>query len=336
MSSAAAVRDAAVQAGRSLYQKVPVAARQRVRPFVEQRLGEKVELRSLSFTPSAPVGYRPALRPFTVEAPTELFIPKSLAKYGLGKYEPYALDLYLALLEHTRRGAVLDIGANVGLYGLLATALGRWPVYSFEPTPRIAAAARRSAKVSGLPLRVEQAAVGEEVGTLTLYLSNTSDASNSLNPDFRKSEERIDVPTTTVDTFCAAKRLAPSLLKIDTETTEPAVLRGARRTITTHRPWILVEVLKGRCVGELDAAMEGHGYTYHHIDGPGPRPVAEQIVGKDGGDMYLLAPQPVPDSVWAAMNAWREVLAGVRLAQRSVEVSTLLLDSELRPLPTTA
>lgn len=306
--------------------------RRRVRPLVEQQLGRKVELRHLSFEQRAPVGFRPALRPFAIEAPDELFIPKALAKYGLGKYEPYALDLYLALLEHTRGGAVLDIGANVGLYGLLGCALGRGPVYSFEPTPRIAAAARRSARVSRLPLRVEQAAVGAEVGTLTLYLSNTSDASNSLNPDFRESERRIDVPTTTVDAFCAAKRIAPTLLKIDTETTEPAVLRGARRTITECRPWILVEVLHGRCVGELDAAMDGFDYTYHHIDGPGPRPVADRIEGKGGGDMYLLAPKLVPASVWSAMNAWREVLAGVRMTGSTVEVSALLLDAELRPL----
>ena len=41
----------------------------------------------------------------------------------------------------------------------------------------------------------------------------------------------IDVPTTTIDEFCARQGILPDLIKIDVEGAELAVLKGARETI---------------------------------------------------------------------------------------------------------
>lgn len=352
------MRKAVLDGARAAYRSLPERGRDRLRPAVSRQLGPKVTLRRLGVVQTAPPGLRPALRPVVIEAPDDLYIPKALVKRGLAGYEPFALETYLALLDIAGPGVVLDIGANVGLYGLLACAheppdepgagglldrvrrgvggrgssKGR-TVYSFEPTPRVAAAARRSAAVSGLPLRVEEAGVGESVGPVTLYLSDTSDASNSLNPTFRHAVDKVVVPGTTVDAFCARKRCRPAVVKIDTESTEPAVLRGARTTIQRHRPWIMAEVLPGRSEGEIDAAMEGLGYSYYHLTGPGPIEPAERVVGRRGGaDMYLLAPRPMTDADWQVVAAWRAVLDGITIQHRTVRVSGRLLEPVLLPV----
>lgn len=319
---------------RALYRRIPVQHRSRLQPLVERGLGGKVSLRRVEITQSTPTGWRPALAPVVIEAPDDLFIPKALVKRGLAGYEPFALETFLAVLDLAGPGAVLDIGANVGLYALLAAAHGGRAVHAFEPTPRVAAAARRSARVSGLPIRVHRSAVGDRVGPVTLYVSNTSDASNSLNPQFRQSVQQLVVPGTTVDAFCARRRVRPAILKIDTESTEAAVLRGARRVIERHRPWILLEVLPARARGELDALMAGSGYTYYHLTRAGVIEPATQILGALGGaDMYLLSPRAMRAPDWRVVAGWREALTRVRMVHSHVEISDRILDPTLLPLP---
>ncbi len=266
-----------------------------------------------------------------LETPRDLYVPKALVKRGVGGYEPFALECFMALLDIAGPGAVLDIGSNVGFYGLLAARRGDRAVVGFEPTPRVAAAARRCADRSRLPFVVEEAAVGDHSGPVTLYISNTSDASNSLNPAFRSAIDEVVVPGVTLDAYCDRHRVRPAVIKIDTESTEAAVLRGGRHAIARCRPWMLVEVLPNRAVGQVETAMDGLGYTYYHLNDEGPLVPTEHIVGRPGGlDMYLLAPRPLIESDWAAMARWREVLKGMSIHEKKVRVRRRSLEAALR------
>jgi hypothetical protein len=52
----------------------------------------------------------------------------------------------------------------------------------------------------------------------------------------------VEVPLTTIDTFCAEHAIAPTLIKVDIEGFEIHALRGARETMLRHRPIVVVEV----------------------------------------------------------------------------------------------
>jgi FkbM family methyltransferase len=238
------------------------------------------------------------------------YVPKRLAETGLVAYEQHALECFLALVGTAGPGAVLDVGANVGLYALLAGATSDRDVRAFEPTPDLAAVARRAAARNDLDVVVEEVALGREAGTATFFLSDRTDSSNSLAEGFRESSRQLDVTVETLDGFCARTGVVPAVLKVDTETTEPDVLAGAAATIAAHRPWIMCEVLHGRREGELAEVMAPHGYTWYHLRGEDdPQPV-ETLDGDPGyGDlMYLLAPEPVDASFWALTRAWRAAL----------------------------
>ena len=271
-----------------------------------------VDLPARPATPGAAAGPGAATRPgpLRIDVPPYLFIPRKLDEAGLGAYEPYAIDCFLALLDRAGPGAVFDVGANVGLYGLLAAAYGDRPVHCFEPAPDTAQAARDIAAASGLDLTVAELALGEASGTATLYLSDSTDSSNSLNPDFRAHSKEIVVPVETIDDYVARTGDVPAIIKIDTETTEPQVLAGAERVLAEHRPWLMVEVLWSLVEDRLHDVMDRYGYTYYHLNGPGPRPAAERIVGDRTWQhyMFLLAPEPVDDAFWTDMTAWREAL----------------------------
>jgi len=249
--------------------------------------------------------------PLRIECPPYMFIPRKLDEAGLGSYEPYALDCFLTLVERAQPGAVYDVGANVGLYGLLAGAYSDRAVHCFEPAPDTAQAARDIAAASGVEMAVAEIALGDETGTATLYLSDSTDSSNSLNPAFRKHSKEIVVPLETLDDYVARTGDVPAIIKIDTETTEPEVLAGARRTIAEHRPWLMVEVLWSLVEDRLHAVMDEFGYTYYHLNGAGPREATEKIVGDSTWTyyMFLLTPEPVDAAFWDRMNAWRETLA---------------------------
>jgi len=239
-----------------------------------------------------------------------MFIPYKLDESGLGQYEPHAIDCFLTLVQHAGPGAVFDVGANVGLYGLLAAAYSDREVHWFEPAPDTAGTARDTAAANGLHVTVAEIALGDDTGEATLYLSDSTDSSNSLNPDFRAHSKEIVVPLETIDGYVSRTGVVPTILKIDTETTEPEVLAGARELIREHRPWIMTEVLWSLVEDRLHKVMDEFGYTYYHLDGPGPRPAVERIVGDRTWTyyMYLLAPEPVDDAFWERMNSWRGAL----------------------------
>jgi FkbM family methyltransferase len=281
------------------------------RPPVRTGPGGPPPMRRLTVSlPPVPGSTAAAPAPLRITCPPYMFIPRKLDDTGLGTYEPYALDCFLALMDQAGPGAVYDVGANVGLYGLLAGAYTGRAVHCFEPAPDTAQAARDIAAASGLSLTVAEIALGDSTGTATLYLSDSTDSSNSLNPDFRAHSKEIVVPVETIDDYVARTGDVPAIIKIDTETTEPEVLAGARTLIAGHRPWIMVEVLWSLVEDRLHAVMDEFGYTYYHLNGPGPRPSTEKIVGDSTWThyMFLLTPEPVSDEFWDRMNAWRAAL----------------------------
>ena len=275
--------------------------------------------RRMTVRPAPAPGATKAPRPLVIDCPAYMFIPYKLDESGLGKYEPYALDCFLTLVERAAPGAVYDVGANVGLYSLLARTYSDRVVHGFEPAPDTAATARATAEASGLELTVSEIALGDDTGSATLYLSDSTDSSNSLNPDFRAHSKEIVVPLETIDDYVARTGVIPSILKIDTETTEPEVLAGAQKLIAEHRPWILAEVLWTKVEDRLHAVMDQFGYSYYHLDGPGPRAAVETIVGDRTWTyyMFLLAPEPVDDDFWARMNEWRGTLEAASIDRRA-------------------
>ncbi|MEA2535953.1 MAG: hypothetical protein QOF11_187 [Chloroflexota bacterium] len=251
------------------------------------------------------VGARASIR---IEAPRGLFIPKELERGGVQGYEPDTMAVLLGLAEWCP-GPIFDVGANVGPFALVAPALLDRPFFAFEPVPDIADALRSIVARNGLACTIEQLAVGDATGTATLYLSAASDASNSLRPGFRTPTGKIEVPLTTLDAYASRTGVWPGLLKIDTETTEPAVLRGATQVLD-RRPWIVCEVLSGWTESELESQLGPLGYRYFQISDEIPLAQKAAIVGDPTlrHPNWLFAPSDPESSLWASVSRWRAAI----------------------------
>ena len=192
-------------------------------------------------------------------------VGKKVFRRGLGGYEPETLAAICALVEAEAPTTFLDIGANIGVFAVCARTL--FPgvrTIGFEPLPEMAALARQLAAANRVVYDLREQALGAAAGTATLYVSAKSDSSNSLAKGFRPAKGELQVSVCTVDEVLGAEP-GRVLIKIDTESTEPDVLRGAERTLTTVRPCIICEVLAGRTEAALMELLRPHEYTFYHL-----------------------------------------------------------------------
>ncbi|MFA9446057.1 FkbM family methyltransferase [Egicoccus sp. AB-alg6-2] len=259
-----------------------------------------------------PAGTAP-LPPLLVEAPPRAFVAKRLHEVGLAGYEPDTLAAWCAALQLRPPGLVYDVGANIGVFALTAALLVReglapaHRIVAVEPTPELVEVARRLIRRNHLDVEVLSMAFGRDDTTAIFHLSDQSDASSSLNEAFRPSTRKVEVQIERLDSDVAQRGEVPTLLKIDTETTEPDVLAGARDTLERHRPWMICEVLPGRGSEEgLQPILDGLGYRTYRLDGGGP--ASEGPLAGDTDYEYLnwlFTPEEPDEAFWATVATWR-------------------------------
>ena len=177
----------------------------------------------------------------------------TVARHGWTGFET-PLPEYLYGVARRMPGLVIDVGSNTGFYALLAaSASARNTVLAFEPMAEIAERARRNIARNGLARRIQvrQVALSDRDGLAEFYVPPDAhglvETSASLRRDFKGEPGAIRaVASHRLDRVLLRSRWAVrpiSLIKIDVEGHEAAVLNGARWTIRLRRPVLFVEVL---------------------------------------------------------------------------------------------
>lgn len=161
-----------------------------------------------------------------------------------GIYEYPSVRLLTGLvIPHS---AYFDVGANIGLMSLpVLRDCSTCKVVSFEPSPNTLACLKKTHAGSPYTGRwtVIGNGVGEVVGTADFYLARKGGTFDGLRPASRIGViTTVQIQITTLDTVWQSLNKPPvSIIKIDVEGAELAVLRGARECIATNRPHILIE-----------------------------------------------------------------------------------------------
>lgn len=157
---------------------------------------------------------------------------------------------------------VFDLGANFGLFTrFLSESVGvKGRVFSFEPTGDMFEVLQNNCQHLGLNnIEIFKTALSDRTGVSEMSIPIREDGTlnhyeASLDgQETGSSTKNISVETSTLDDFCAHHSIGRvDFIKCDVEGHEIAVLNGARETLLTHRPSLLLEVNQ-----PLD--QEGHG-----------------------------------------------------------------------------
>lgn len=174
-----------------------------------------------------------------------------------------------------------DIGANFGFYSLLAAEFvksGR--ICSFEPVPYVFKNLQKNSR-SAPNIEAVNCAVSNRVGTIDFdqapesrHTGSSIDEKGSRVPGAPLvAFTKIRVSTTTIDEFSARGGLVPTIMKIDVEGAEKLVIEGARATLSSGSPTVILEVLKPPTDnrGHRDAVrmLQELGYRPHALTAPG-------------------------------------------------------------------
>lgn len=243
-------------------------------------------------------------------APGHFHIPRVVADGGLKSYEAHSIAAALALTE-LRQGAFYDVGANIGIFSLCIASALRRRCHAYEPFPEAASVLSELQSKYHLPITVNRKCVGSAVGEAKFYLSDRSDMSNSLNPNFRNHIGEINVSITTLN--IELPRDKPAVLKIDTETTEDQVLEGGLSQIELHRPAIIVELLNEKIASRVSNILTPLGYRRYPI-GPGLRlNESQEISTSHDGDArnWIFSPFPLDAEFDDTLNKWRGVIFSI-------------------------
>jgi FkbM family methyltransferase len=248
-------------------------------------------------------------------------VQRQLRRAGLAGYEPMTQATLLSIMRHApRQAAFFDVGAHIGLYSAMISAVyagNGVRTYAFEPTPDTARICRAVRKYNGLKYTVVETALSSERGVVVLYLSDKTESSNSLNPRFREHTQEVVVQMTTLDAFATETGVDPYLIKIDVETQEPQVIRGALELIARARPWIVCEILPEVDSGDftdLLARLTDLGYAFRQLTPELPWTLCrsaeelQQLALLPGRD-WLLAPEELTGEFFATVRGWLAAIA---------------------------
>jgi FkbM family methyltransferase len=216
---------------------------QTVRFIVRHPLGRKHPLRNLADYLRWQVGSRILPGPVIVDwiAGTRLIVEPGMTGasgnlyVGLHEVEEMGFALHL-LRPHD---LMVDVGANIGSYTILAAGVCHADVHSFEPIGEAFGRLVRNVRHNGLEARVflHQVAVGAAPGELRMEAG--LDTTNRVLGDDERSDMTATVGVTTLDR--ALGEAAPTLVKIDVEGFEREVLMGASGTLARSSA-VLIEV----------------------------------------------------------------------------------------------
>ena len=150
-------------------------------------------------------------------------------------------ELWAYLRDAVHPGdAILDVGSFLGTYAIL---MARWGgpktrVLAFEPTPSSIHLIYKHLDFNQVAnqVTVVSEAVGEAPGSVDLHLhSDPYRNAIGITDPAGSGAGTTRVPVTTLDMACSARDFRPTLLRMDVQGFEYAVLRGARRTIAENR-----------------------------------------------------------------------------------------------------
>ena len=153
-------------------------------------------------------------------------------------------------------GRFLDVGANIGSYTVLASAVCKVPSISLEPVPSTFAKLERNIRANGLTGLVDARCMAAGAGHGTIRFTSDHDTMNhAVSEDYQGPTLRV--PVVPLDQLLAPDEPTPDFWKVDVEGYEAEVLAGASRALSDPAVSVVLLEADGE---EITATMKAAGF----------------------------------------------------------------------------
>lgn len=194
---------------------------------------------------------------------------------GINGWEQYSNMLWQALAK--RSDVILDVGANTGVYTLLAkSANPNVKVYSFEPVRNTFKILQENIALNNCTdVTLINDAVSDKEGEAEFYDMKDSilyeaslekahvDALKHDRSRFTSYKVKIVSLANVIEEYKIGK---VDLLKVDVETHEPPVIAGMGEYLKKYQPILLIEILNEDVAQRLAPYFSSEDYVFYDID----------------------------------------------------------------------
>ena len=190
-----------------------------------------------------------------------------LEKDQMQKWENEALRIWKE--EVTNARIVIDVGAYLGVYSILAAKLGADKVIAIEPNPNSYKQLNRNLEVNSVSNLVDvyPVAVGATMESVSLITPRNRPFSSAAQIDNSPTNRKLDswthmekVTMVTLDSILSNSVQKVSVIKIDAEGYERFVLEGAVQILRKSGPALIIEILSETQKDEIDNFLSGFRY----------------------------------------------------------------------------
>jgi FkbM family methyltransferase len=219
--------------------------------------------------------------------------------YDLPYHEKSDLNLFIELAKKSE--TIVDIGANTGLFSVLASIVSpKSKIYSFEPYSANAERMEINLNLnSANNVIVHQLAIGENDGEIPIAIPKDKSITDvsSVNGDFSKNiypnimwdSEVVKIKK--LDTFAKENNIQIDLIKCDVETFEMSVFKGAESVLIGNKPTIIFECfLDNERKLFFNNILNQYSYYAYLILEEGVVYIPEGFVNSSYGLNYLITP----------------------------------------------
>ena len=200
---------------------------------------------------------------------------------GFGGYEGQSEYIFSSLARSA--GTIVDIGANIGYYSLIAAAANpSATIIAFEPASKANARLRYHAKMNGFRnITAEPLIVSNNSRPTSFFLPRGAEIGQVLAASTKRGwadpADEVILPAISMDEYKRSRGLGKiDLVKIDCEFHEREILEGMNHILKDDKPNLLIEVLFYETAGvkgqlnysqsaEIERILRENGYHFYLI-----------------------------------------------------------------------
>jgi len=186
-------------------------------------------------------------------------------------WEKESLKLWIKLCK--RSEFIFDVGANTGIYALIAKTMNhKSKVFAFEPVKKIYEKLKSNVELNDFDIICQEKALSNFNGKADIFIPSDTEHvySVTVNKNLNNSSikvEKSQIEAITLKSFIEENAVPNiDLIKIDVEMHEPEVLEGFGSYFQKFKPTILIEILTDEVALQIEKIVSGLNYLYFNID----------------------------------------------------------------------